>query len=84
MPENLVVQFMVEIPSYHRYIKKLSFVENEGYDGGPVTLDGGSSIYKQSITLVRNRAHHCGGAMYCLDDYHEGLCRLEQVLHYTD
>ena len=36
---------MLEIPSYHWYRKKLSVVENDGYNGGPcVTLDGGSII----------------------------------------
>ena len=47
--------------------QKLSFVENEGYDGGAMTLSDGSTIHLEalseansSITFVRNHAYHCG------------------------
>ena len=46
-PRNRVVQFMLEIPNCHWHRKKLSVVENDGYNGGPVcdlALDGGSII----------------------------------------
>ena len=42
-----MVQFMLEIPNCHWHRKKLSVVENDGYNGGPVcdlALDGGSII----------------------------------------
>ena len=54
--------------------QKFSFVENEGYDGGAVTLSSGSTIYlgdNSSITFVSNHAYHYGGAIYYMDDYTE-------------
>ena len=54
--------------------RKLSFVENEGRDGGAMTFVGGSTLYLEansSVTFVRNHAYHYGGAIYYVDDYTE-------------
>ena len=54
--------------------QKLSFVENEGYDGGAVTLFSGSTLYlgeNGSITFVSNHAYRYGGAVHYVDDYTE-------------
>ena len=34
-----------------------------------------------SITFVRNCAYHCGGAIYCLDDYTEGYADLSKCFY---
>ena len=51
--------------------QKLSFMENEGYNGGAMTLDGSTIFFEgnSSITFVRNHAYHYGGAIYYVDDY---------------
>ena len=54
--------------------QNLSFVENEGYDGGAVTLFSGSTLYlgeNSSITFVSNHAYRYGGAVHYVDDYTE-------------
>ena len=53
---------------------KVSFVENKGYDGGAIALTSSSTLYLQansSIAFVRNRAYHCGGGIYYVDDFME-------------
>ena len=59
-------------------------MENEGYNGGALTLGGGSIIYLEansSITFVRNHAYHYGGAIYCLDDYTEDYADLSKCFY---
>ena len=53
-------------------------MENEGYDGGALTLSDGSTIHLEalseansSITFTRNHAYHYGGAIYNVDKYTE-------------
>ena len=64
--------------------QRISFVENEGYNGGALTLDGGSIIYLEAnsvITFERNHAYNCGGAIYCVDDYHEDYADLSKCFY---
>ena len=54
--------------------KTLSFVENEGYNGGAMTLTGDCTIYLEansSVVFVSNHAYHYGGAIYYVDEYTE-------------
>ena len=56
--------------------QNLSFVENEGYDGGAMTLVEDSTIILEvnsSIVFIRNHAYHSGGAIYYVDDYIENF-----------
>ena len=56
--------------------QKLSFVENKGYDGGAMTLDGGSTIgldANSTVMFVRNHAYHYGGAINYVDHYTENF-----------
>ena len=56
--------------------QKLSFVENKGYDGGAMTLDGGSTIgleANSTVVFVRNHAYHYGGAINYVDHYTENF-----------
>ena len=52
--------------------RKLSFLKNEAYKGGAMTLVGHSTTYLEAyscITFVQNHAYHYGGAIYFADDY---------------
>ena len=54
--------------------QKFLCAENEGYNGGAMTLTGDSTLYLEansSITFIRNHAYHYGGAIYYVDDYTE-------------
>ena len=64
--------------------QRLSFGENQGYNGGALTLGDGSIIYLEtnsSITLVRNHAYHYGGAIYCVNDYTEDYADLNKCFY---
>ena len=58
-------------------------MENEGYNGGALTLDDDSVLYLEansSITFASNHAYHHGGAIYYIDEYGEEDFESEAVV----